>query len=267
LTAWSSSVRSPSALRLESLLERARAEGQENLAEFAKSIDPAAVNMEELRKALADGDDKLRKLGEVNLSAISEEDALRVRLSDLAVQKKDLDEANKLLRDAIARINKISRERFTATFNLVREHFHETYRKLFGGGRADIMLEEGEDVLEAGIEVAAKPPGKDMMVMSLLSGGERTLTTIALLFAIFKAKPSPFCVLDEVDAPLDESNIDRFMLILREFLESSQFLIITHNRRTMATADVIYGVTMQEAGVSKRIAVKFEEVGEELAVA
>jgi chromosome segregation protein len=129
------------------------------------------------------------------------------------------------------------------------------------------MLEEGEDVLEAGIEVVAKPPGKDMMVMSLLSGGERTLTTIALLFAIFKAKPSPFCVLDEVDAPLDESNIDRFMLILREFLESSQFLIITHNRRTMATADVIYGVTMQEAGVSKRIAVKFEEVGEELAVA
>ncbi len=255
------------ALRLESLLERAKAEGQENLPEFAQTVDPEAVNMEDLRSQLEEGEDKLRKMGEVNLSAIGEEDALRVRLSDLAVQKTDLEEAGKLLKDAIARINKISRERFTATFELVRENFHETYRKLFGGGRADIMLEEGQDVLEAGIEVVAKPPGKDMMVMSLLSGGERTLTTIALLFAIFKAKPSPFCVLDEVDAPLDESNIDRFMLILREFLESSQFLIITHNRRTMATADVIYGVTMQEAGVSKRIAVKFEEVGEELAVA
>jgi chromosome segregation protein len=113
----------------------------------------------------------------------------------------------------------------------------------------------------------ARPPGKELRKLSLLSGGERTLTTIALLFAIFKAKPSPFCVLDEVDAPLDESNIDRFMFVLREFLDRSQFLIITHNRRTMATADMIYGVTMQESGVSKRIAVRFEEVGEDLAVA
>ena len=255
------------ALRVAGLVERARAEGEERLAERAATVDPAAVDMEGLRRQLEEGDDRLARMGPVNLAAIGEEDALRVRLAELGVQRADLEEARELLREAIARINKISRERFTATFEQVREHFHETYRKLFSGGRADITLEEGEDVLEAGIEVLARPPGKDMMVMSLLSGGERTLTTIALLFAIFKAKPSPFCVLDEVDAPLDESNIDRFMLILREFLESSQFLIITHNRRTMATADMIYGVTMQEAGVSKRIAVKFEEVGEDLAVA
>jgi chromosome segregation protein len=192
---------------------------------------------------------------------------LRARSTELTAQQADLEESRRLLRDAIARINRISRERFTATFDEVRRHFGETYRKLFGGGKADIYLEEGQDVLEAGIEVVARPPGKELRKMSLLSGGERTLTTISLLFAIFKAKPSPFCVLDEVDAPLDESNIDRFMLVLREFLDHSQFLIITHNRRTMATADMIYGVTMQESGVSKRIAVKFEEVGEDLAVA
>jgi chromosome segregation protein len=254
-------------LRLEALADRARAAGDERLAERAATLDPATLDSETLHRQLREGDEKLARMGPVNLAAIGEEDALRARSTELTAQQADLEESRRLLRDAIARINRISRERFTATFDEVRRHFGETYRKLFGGGKADIYLEEGQDVLEAGIEVVARPPGKELRKMSLLSGGERTLTTISLLFAIFKAKPSPFCVLDEVDAPLDESNIDRFMLVLREFLDHSQFLIITHNRRTMATADMIYGVTMQESGVSKRIAVKFEEVGEDLAVA
>jgi len=254
-------------LKLEGIVESARSQQEENIALRAGELDLESINLVALRRQLQEGDEKLRKMGDVNLSAIGEEDALRARREDLKVQQADLEEARKLLREAINRINRISRERFTATFELVREHFVETYRKLFGGGKASISLTEGEDVLEAGIEIVARPPGKELRKLSLLSGGERTLTTIALLFAIFKAKPSPFCVLDEVDAPLDESNIDRFMLVLREFLEQSQFLIITHNRRTMADADVIYGVTMQESGVSKRIAVRFEEVDEGLAVA
>jgi chromosome segregation protein len=256
-----------SSMKLEGVIDRARAEGEKNLGVRAEEINFEDVNLIALRRQLEEGESKLLKMGEVNLSAIGEEDALRSRREELKTQLADLEEARKLLKDAIYKINRISRERFTATFELVREHFTETYRKLFGGGKADISLTEGEDVLDAGIEIVARPPGKELRKLSLLSGGERTLTTIALLFAIFKAKPSPFCVLDEVDAPLDESNIDRFMLVLREFLEQSQFLIITHNRRTMADADVIYGVTMQESGVSKRIAVRFEEVDEDLAVA
>ncbi len=256
-----------SSMKLDGVIDRARNEGEEDLAGRAGRIDFEEVNLVALRRQLEEGEAKLRKMGEVNLSAIGEEDALRSRREELKTQLADLEAARKLLRDAISKINRISRERFTSTFALVREHFVETYRKLFGGGKAEIFLTEGEDVLEAGIEIVARPPGKELRKLSLLSGGERTLTTIALLFAIFKAKPSPFCVLDEVDAPLDESNIDRFMLVLREFLEQSQFLIITHNRRTMADADVIYGVTMQESGVSKRIAVRFEEVDGDLAVA
>ena len=254
-------------MRLDGLVERAGAEGEDDLAARARTVDPEDVNLEEIRTKLEEGEARLARMGPVNLAAIGEEDSLRARREELTTQKADLEEARRLLREAISKINRISRERFTATFDLVREHFAQTYRKLFGGGRADIRLEEGVDVLEAGIEVMARPPGKDLLKLQLLSGGERTLTTIALLFAIFKAKPSPFCVLDEVDAPLDESNIDRFMLVLREFLEHSQFLMITHNRRTMATADTIYGVTMQESGVSKRVAVRFEEIGDDQAVA
>ncbi len=255
------------ALRLEGLVERAAGHGDQDLPARAAGLDLAEVNLGYLRERLEEGEAKLAGMGPVNLSSIGEEDALRARREELKTQRADLEEARRLLREAINKINRISRERFMNTFEQVKEHFAETYRKLFGGGKADIFLEPDQDVLEAGIEIVARPPGKELRKLSLLSGGERTLTTIALLFAIFKAKPSPFCVLDEVDAPLDESNIDRFMLVLREFLDRSQFLIITHNRRTMATADTIYGVTMQESGVSKRIAVRFEEVDDDLAVA
>src|SRR5207245_5019810 len=129
----------------------------------------------------------------------------------------------------------------------------------FGGGMADVVLEDENDILDCGIEIIARPPGKELRSISLMSGGEKTMTTVALLLAIFRSKPSPFCILDEVDAALDEANIGRFTLVLREFLELSQFIIVTHSKKTMATADMLYGITMQESGISKRVAGRFED--------
>jgi chromosome segregation protein len=146
--------------------------------------------------------------------------------------------------------------------DVIRGHFQEIYRSLFGGGEADIMVDDSEsdDVLECGIEIIARPPGKQPRNISLLSGGERTLTCVALLLAIFRSRPSPFCVLDEVDAALDEANIDRFSDVLRQFMGTTQFIVVTHSKRTMSCADTLYGVTMQESGVSKRVSVRFEDV-------
>src|SRR5207248_9680190 len=152
-----------------------------------------------------------------------------------------------------------SRRLFTETLETIRIHFQELFRKLFGGGQADIVLEDEVDILESGIEIIARPPGKDLRSISLMSGGEKTLTAVALLLAIFRSRPSPFCILDEVDAALDEANIGRLAAVIREFLDLSQFILITHSKRTMATADVLYGVTMQESGISKRVGVRFED--------
>src|SRR5205814_8640897 len=159
----------------------------------------------------------------------------------------------------IAKINLDSRRLFTESFAAIRSHFQDLFRKLFGGGMADIVLEDENDILECGIEIIARPPGKELRSISLMSGGEKTLTAVALLLAIFRSKPSPFCVLDEVDAALDEANIGRFTAVLREFLEQSHFIIVTHSKRTMQVADVLYGITMQESGISKRVAVRFED--------
>ena len=174
-------------------------------------------------------------------------------------QREDLQRSKATLQRVIARINRRCRQMFLETFQAVRTHFQELFRKLFGGGRADIFLADEHDVLESGIEIVAKPPGKEPKTISLLSGGEKTLAAVAILFAIFRSKPSPFCILDEVDAAMDEANIERFLAVLREFLQESQFIVITHCKRTMAEADIIYGITMQEPGVSARVAVKLEE--------
>ena len=144
-------------------------------------------------------------------------------------------------------------------FEFLRENFQGLFRKLFGGGRADILLTDPDDVLDSGIEILARPPGKELRSLSLLSGGEKTMTALAMLFSIFKSKPSPFCLLDEVDAALDQANTERFAKLLMEFVNESQFIIISHAKRTMSMADVLYGVTMQEPGVSKRISVRFQE--------
>src|SRR5262249_35285420 len=160
------------------------------------------------------------------------------RAGSLRTQHDDLAAAKRSLEEIIAKINQDSRRMFLETFTAIRGHFQELFRKLFGGGMADVVLEDENDVLECGIEINARPPGKELRSISLMSGGEKTMTAVALLLAIFRNRPSPFCILDEVDAALDEANIGRFTAVLREFLDRSQFILITHSKRTMAAADV-----------------------------
>jgi chromosome segregation protein len=217
-------------------------------------LDPQTANeeIEDLRR-------KLSRLGSVNLDALQELTDLEARAGALQIQYDDLTSAQKALQDIIAKINGDSRKLFGDTFATIRTHFQELFRKLFGGGMADIVLEDDIDILESGIEVIARPPGKELRSISLMSGGEKTMTAVALLLAIFRSKPSPFCILDEVDAALDEANVSRFTAVLKDFLDRSQFIIITHSKRTMACADMLYGITMQESGISRRIAVRFED--------
>jgi chromosome segregation protein len=160
------------------------------------------------------------------------------------------------LLEALNQINTQTKEMFADTFAKIRENFQRTFTEIFGGGKADLVLVNEGDVLESGIDIVARPPGKQLQSISLLSGGERTMTAVALLFAIYMVRPSPFCILDEMDAPLDESNINRFIKMLDRFVEQSQFIIITHNKRTIAKADVLYGVTMEERGVSKLVGLR-----------
>jgi len=207
---------------------------------------------------------KIERLGNVNLDAIGEQEELEKRHEFLQGQLADVADSQRQLEDLIRRINKDSREMFLTSFQAIRENFQQLFRKLFGGGKADVILLDEEDVLESGIEIVARPPGKELRNLSLLSGGEKTMTALSLLFSMFRAKPSPFCLLDEVDAALDEANTERFGNLLREFVSDSQFVVITHAKRTMSMANVLYGVTMQEPGVSKRISVRFEEVDQHL---
>lgn len=220
---------------------------------------PLDIDWDAVREEIEDLRRKIQRLGNVNLDAISEQDELEQRAGYLNTQLADLVESQKQLAELIAKINQESEQRFRENFEAIRENFAELFRKLFGGGKADIILQDPDNILECGIDIVARPPGKQLQSISLLSGGEKTMAAVALLMGIFKSKPSPFCLLDEVDAALDEANIERFNLVVKEFLEKSQFVIITHSRRTMAIADVIYGVTMQEQGVSKKVSVKFNE--------
>ncbi|MGF1580077.1 MAG: AAA family ATPase [Gemmataceae bacterium] len=217
-----------------------------------EDTDEANQEIEELRR-------KLQKLGSVNLDALQELADLETRDATLTAQYDDLMSAKRSLEEIIAKINGDSRRLFAETYETVRGHFQELFRKLFGGGMADIILEDETDILESGIEINARPPGKELRSISLMSGGEKTMTAVALLLAIFRSKPSPFCILDEVDAALDEANIGRFADVLRDFLDQSHFIIITHSKRTMSTADVIYGVTMQESGISKRVSIRLDD--------
>ncbi|MEN6664902.1 MAG: chromosome segregation protein SMC [Phycisphaerae bacterium] len=207
---------------------------------------------------------KIERLGNVNLDAISEQDELEKRREFLAAELADVRDSQRQIEELIERLNTESHDLFVETFEIVRRNFQELFRKLFGGGRADILLTMPEDILESGIEIVARPPGKETRSLSLLSGGEKTMTALALMFSMFRHRPCPFCLLDEVDAALDEANTERFSMLVREFIDSSQFIIISHAKRTMSMASVLYGVTMQEPGVSRRISVKFEDVGHKL---
>jgi chromosome segregation protein len=198
----------------------------------------------------------LEALGPVHHGAIEEYEEISERFRYLSEQKADIETSIERLRNAIARINRTSRTRFRETFDAVNTEFRKIFPRLFLGGRAYLALTEGEDVLEAGIEIVAQPPGKKLQNMNLLSGGEKSMTAIALLFAVFNVKPSPFFLLDEVDAALDDPNVGRFDELMREMAPQSQFLLITHNKATIETADTLYGVTMEEPGSSKVVTVQ-----------
>ena len=208
---------------------------------------------------------RLDEIGPVNLVAIEEYEETEQRYQFLSKQYDDLVTAKGQLMEVINRINTQTKEMFIETFEKIRDNFRAMFTEVFGGGKADLVLVNEGDVLESGIEIVARPPGKQLQTISLLSGGEQTMTAVSLLFAIYQVKPSPFCVLDELDAPLDESNINRFVRILQRFVAHSQFVIITHNKRTIGMADVLYGVTMEEQGVSKIVSVKFHKSNEAVA--
>jgi chromosome segregation protein len=202
---------------------------------------------------------QVERMGEVNLTAIEEHTELRTRFDFLSKQKSDLEASLAQLEEAIVKIDRTSRERFKQTFDAVNEKFQQIYPRLFGGGRAQLMLTQEGVGQEAGVEIVAQPPGKKLQSVNLLSGGEKALTAVSMIFAIFLIKPTPFCLLDEVDAPLDEGNVGRYNDMVREMSKQSQFILITHNKRTMEVVDTLYGVTMEEPGVSKLVSVKMSE--------
>lgn len=258
-------------MKLGSLADRMRVAYQMELFDLPTPIDepptdvvegqgapvpPLPIDWETLEKEALEMRTKLESMGPVNLEAITEYEELEQRHKFLLEQEKDLTTSKEQLVDSIRQINETTKVMFQETFQKVQENFGKIFVELFGGGRATLNLIDESDPLESGIEIIAKPPGKQPQIISLLSGGEKTMTAVALLFSIYMVKPSPFCVLDEMDAPLDESNIGRFIQMLQRFVQQSQFVVITHNKKTIAAADVLYGVTMEDHGVSKIVSVK-----------
>lgn len=234
-----------------------------NAEGIAEQNAGSVSDREAIEQEIAQLRDQINNIGAINLEALDELEQIETRFEKLSGQYRDLVEAKASLERIVQRINVDSRQLFLTTLEMIRGHFQELFRRLFGGGEADIIVDEADDILESGIEIVAKPPGKEACSISLLSGGEKTLTCVALLLAVFRSKPSPFCILDEVDAALDEANIGRFVAVLREFLSFTQFIVISHSKKTMSGADTIYGVTMEESGVSKRVSVRFEDVSED----
>ena len=203
---------------------------------------------------------EIKRLGEVNLGAIEEYERVKTRHEFLTNQRNDLEKAEDTILEIIKELDDIMKEKFINTFNEIKEKFKEVFKKLFGGGNAELSLTDPDDILKTGIDIKALPPGKTLKHISLLSGGEKTLTAIALLFAILEVRPVPFCVLDEVEAALDEVNVDNFGKFLNEFKKKTQFIVITHKKKTMEYAECLYGITMQESGVSKLVSVKLEDI-------
>ena len=220
----------------------------------------AQLPLESLQDEASNMRRRLEALGPVNMMAIEEYDRIEERLDFMTGQQKDLVSARDTILRTIQKIDETTATMFRECFDTVREYFINNFRTLFGGGKADLVLTDPENLLETGIDIVAQPPGKKPQTITLLSGGERCLTAIGLMFALFQWKPSPFCVLDEIDAPLDDANVERFKAMIREFAHSTQFLIITHNKLTMELADTIFGITMQEPGISSVVSVRFEDV-------
>lgn len=254
-------------VKQDDLVERVNEELQIDLTESYKNYQKDEdIDWQGVKDEITELKGKIERLGNVNVEAIDQQQELEQRNEFLTGQVDDLNKSKQQLQQLITNLNNKSREKFEEVFENIRRNFRDIFRKLFGGGKADIYLEQNEeieDILDAGIEIVAKPPGKETRSLSLLSGGEKSMTAIALLFAVFKAKPSPFCMLDEVDAALDEANIERFNMLIKEFEKDSQFIMITHSKRTMSMADMLYGITMQTRGISKKVSVKFEEFEED----
>ncbi len=245
--------------RVGRIQDRLEGEWGRPLKVLLAEAEPVDGEPEELREELREIVEKLEKLGPVNMLAVEEHQEESARLEFLLGQREDLRSARNDLRAAIRQINETATQLFQETVQKIRENFRNTFQRLFEGGEADLWLEEEADPLESTIEIHASPRGKKTQRIELLSGGERALTALSLLFGIYLVKPSPFCVMDEVDAPLDESNIYRFIRLLQEFKSQTQFIVITHNARTIEAADWIYGVTMEEPGVSRIVGVRLED--------
>lgn len=208
---------------------------------------------------------EIKELGTVNLSSIEEHKKLKIRLDFISNQEKDLTNAKENLREVIKDMETKMKNKFVLSFEEINENFQDIFKILFDGGKAELILENEDDILNAGIEIKAQPPGKKLQNLTLLSGGEKSLTAVALLFSILKMKPAPFCVLDEIDAALDEANISRYTNYLKNFCQDTQFVMITHRKTTMEMADVLYGVAMEEGGISKLISVKLKDNIDEIA--
>jgi chromosome segregation protein len=247
----------------EQTRERCQAELRWEISRFHLVKPPGDAERERLDELKAQAE----RMGAINLTAIEEYDELARRHAFMSEQKTDLERSLADLRAAIVKINRASRERFQETFDLVNEKFQAVFPRLFSGGRAGLVLTQPEGEGEAGVEIFAQPPGKKLQSVNLLSGGEKALTAVSLIFAIFLIKPTPFCLLDEVDAPLDDANVGRYNDMVKEMSRASQFILITHNKRTMEMVDTLYGVTMEEPGVSKLVSVRLSERAREAAAA
>jgi chromosome segregation protein len=244
---------------LRNINEKCSQELNLSLAELVDNEElTVELDLEEVRTRTEDLRQRLENFGAINMLALEELGETEERLTFLTSQRQDIIDGIASTEEALREIKMRSREKFRQAFEAINLHFMEFFQELFGGGRGEMTLLESEDILEAGIEIVAQPPGKRLQNILLLSGGEKAMTAISLVMAIFKYRPSPFCLLDEVDAPLDDANVGRFVGKIAEMADKTQFIVITHNKRTMEAAKALYGVTMQEAGVSKVVSVKFE---------
>ncbi|MZH02408.1 MAG: chromosome segregation protein SMC, partial [Nitrospinae bacterium] len=248
--------RSEHRLQIVHIEERAYEDFNATRDELKSAFDET-INEGETEEQVKELKEKVAKLGEVNLAALSDFEKTNERYTFLKRQQDDLAESIELLHSTIEKINQTTKQRFLDTFELVNENFKEIFARLFQGGKASLTLTDEANPLDSGIEITANPFGKSLQSLALMSGGEKAMTAIALMFAVFKVRPSPFCLLDEVDAPLDEANVVRFQEMLKEMAVNTQFIIITHNQKTMSFANALYGITMEEQGVSKAVSVHF----------
>jgi len=246
-------------IQREKFEEQLREITEQNPEAILAEFDVEATDHNKMGQELRSLKARLNAMGAVNLAAPEEYEALQERINFLHTQSEDLQKAMEDLKATIKDINIESRRRFKEMFDQVNENFQSVFSTLFEGGEAKLLLTESEDLLNAGVDIVAQPPGKKLQNLNLLSGGEKALTAISMLFAIFLVKPSPFCLLDEVDAPLDDVNVVRFNKLIKSLTQNAQFILITHNKKTMEIGDILYGVTMEDPGISKTVSVEFQE--------